>query len=163
MKTAVCRKCGHLLTAGTKFCPACGKRRSSLPGLAFICAAFVVIVLVAALTSPSTVAQKQPASSTAPQTPTPFYRMGDIVTARSNYVCASSQEALGEIVGWVARGDRTEAIRVMLRTRSDFWEKDQQAKILDAGGFMAGLGAEGRRVRILTTERECYAEARAFR
>lgn len=41
MKTVTCRKCGHLLTAGTKFCQACGKSRSSLPGLVFI----IVVVL----------------------------------------------------------------------------------------------------------------------
>jgi hypothetical protein len=45
MKTVTCRKCGHLLTAGTKFCAACGKRSSSLPGLVFI----IVVALGMAL------------------------------------------------------------------------------------------------------------------
>jgi hypothetical protein len=163
MKPEECRKCGHLLTAGTKFCPACGKRRSSLSGLAFICVAFLLIPLVAALTSHSTVAEKQPASPT--PTPNQFVldRIGDVVTARSNYVCASSEQALEEIVGWIARGDRTEAVRVMIRTRSDVWQLGQQAKILDAGGFLSGLGVHGRLVRILATDRECYAQAEAFR
>ena len=41
MKTAMCRKCGYLLAVGTKFCPSCGKRKSSLPGVVFV----IVVVL----------------------------------------------------------------------------------------------------------------------
>lgn len=139
-----CPNCKAEQSKQAKFCTACGgtlKKRMGWIGLAawtILALIFIRVLWLAPSTGPS------PADSSPASQSRGHAKIGDVVMVNNGkWVCASSKDALDEVLKWAVRGDSQEMLLALRRTGSfmllpDGW----QVKILDSSWIT-------RKVRVL--------------
>ena len=109
---------------------------------------------------PSTVAGKTTHAEAPPPQKRDVPRRGDIVVANPSYVpaiCIETKDGFTDAIRWINRRDMGEVARIMLRHGGQVITAGEKLKILDPG-FMTTA-----KVRVISTDRECYTIAEVTR
>ena len=128
---AVCPHCKMEIPAGGSVCPYC--RKDLKPDAAVIgCLTLIVLCGLAYWYWPSSRTEK-PAEQ-----PQSWLRVVNYTAA-----CLPSRDDYDEFTKWAARGDNSEAARVILRGRGTLIEKGRIVKLLDPGVLASRVRFEG--------------------